>query len=130
MGMEEDLIEALKYATLGGKGKLPLDSMLKTLMNTVEINTLRRMQGDLSKMQAQLNERILRLSKQKPKAGVGADLDPYTILGVRPDATKEEVTRAYREKAATAHPDKGGTNEQMILVNAAKEAIFRFKGWT
>ena len=131
MGMEEDLLEALRHASFGtGKGKLPLDGMLGTLMNTVEINTIRRMQAELAKMQGQLNERILKLSKQKPKAGVEADLDPYTILGIRPDATKEEVKKAYSKKAWKAHPDHGGDVEQMTLVNAAREAIFRFKGWS
>ena len=131
MGMEEDLLEALRHASFGGgKGKLPLDGMLGTLMNTVEINTIRRMQAELAKMQDQLNVRILKLSKQKPKAGVEADLDPYTILGIRPDATKEEVKKAYSKKAWKAHPDHGGDVEQMTLVNAAREAIFRFKGWS
>lgn len=129
MSMEDSLFEALKYATMGSKGKLPVDGMLKTLMASVEINVLRKMQIDLAKMQEHLNKRIQELSKRKPATGVGKEMDPFTILGVRPDATKEEVEKAYRDKAWKAHPDHGGTNEEMILVNAAYQAIKQFMGW-
>jgi curved DNA-binding protein CbpA len=32
----------------------------------------------------------------------------YTLLGVAPDASLNEIKRAYRNKAKTTHPDKGG----------------------
>jgi DnaJ like chaperone protein len=32
--------------------------------------------------------------------------DPYTILGIGKDATKEEIKRAYRKLANKYHPDK------------------------
>ncbi|WP_330926799.1 J domain-containing protein [Candidatus Sororendozoicomonas aggregata] len=35
-------------------------------------------------------------------------LDPYTVLGVSPDATLEEVTKAYRKAMRQVHPDKSG----------------------
>jgi DnaJ like chaperone protein len=33
-------------------------------------------------------------------------LDPYTVLGIAPDASKEEIKIAYRRLAAQYHPDK------------------------
>ena len=39
---------------------------------------------------------------------------------------KEEIQGFEPVKA---HPDKGGSHEEMAKVNAAKEAIFIFKGW-
>ena len=33
------------------------------------------------------------------------DWDPYVVLGVRPGASREEVTRAYREQMKRYHPD-------------------------
>lgn len=43
-------------------------------------------------------------------------------LGVRPDATDAEIEAAYRNKARTAHPDRGGSAEQMNELQHAIEA--------
>ena len=114
MGIEDDLFSTLKYANLGGKAD-PL-KMMKTMLNNLEITLLER-------MDAQIKTRIGVLKSDD------TELDPFAILGVKTDATKEEVTRAYREKANKAHPDKGGSQMEMAKVNAAYEAIKLFKGW-
>ncbi len=56
--------------------------------------------------------------------------DPYAVLGVRPDATDDEIKQAYRALARKYHPDKyAGTdladmaNEKMKDINAAYEEI-------
>ena len=56
--------------------------------------------------------------------------DPYSILGIRPDATDEEVKQAYRELARKYHPDRYRdsdlsdlANEKMKEINAAYEQI-------
>ncbi len=36
----------------------------------------------------------------------GANFDPYAVLGVKPDATREEVHDAYIKMAKTYHPDR------------------------
>lgn len=125
--IEDDLFNMLKHFS-SGKG-IKFDTIAKGLMASVEINTLKNMQGELSKMNEKLNKRIEVLSKQTARTSA-MNLDPFSILGVRPDASEEEVKKAYKAKAAEVHPDKGGTNEQMILVNAAFEAIKRAKGWS
>jgi hypothetical protein len=43
----------------------------------------------------------------------------YRILGVRPDATPEEIKAAYREKIRKAHTDRGGKHEDAAEINAA-----------
>jgi hypothetical protein len=46
------------------------------------------------------------------------------VLGLAGPFTKDDIARAYREKAATAHPDKGGTTEAMqALSRARSEAL-------
>lgn len=53
--------------------------------------------------------------------------DPYKILGVSPDASDEEIKRAYRALAKKYHPDLNPGDEtaakKMQQVNAAYEQI-------
>lgn len=56
--------------------------------------------------------------------------DPYSILGIRTDATDEEVKQAYRELARKYHPDRYRdsdladlASEKMKEINAAYEQI-------
>jgi hypothetical protein len=48
----------------------------------------------------------------------------YTFLGVAPDASDEEVNKAFRLKALKLHPDKpGGSEEQFKLLRAHYQRI-------
>lgn len=53
--------------------------------------------------------------------------DPYQILGVSPDASDEEIKRAYRALAKKYHPDRNPGDQEaarkMQQVNAAYEQI-------
>ena len=46
--------------------------------------------------------------------------DLYQDLGVPRDADDAQIKRAYRRKAAKAHPDAGGSREEFEKVNQAK----------
>ena len=58
--------------------------------------------------------------------------DPYSVLGVKPDASDDEIKRAYRELARKYHPDNYQNNpladlaeEKMKEINEAYDTITR-----
>lgn len=61
--------------------------------------------------------------------------DPYQVLGVSPNASEEEVKRAYRELARKYHPDNYQNNpladlaeEKMKQINEAYDVITKTHG--
>ncbi|MEO1695102.1 MAG: DnaJ domain-containing protein, partial [Pseudomonadota bacterium] len=62
--------------------------------------------------------------------GAGADdasgmtvTEARAILGVAANATKDEITRAYKRAMMEVHPDRGGTDEDAARINQAKEVL-------
>ena len=60
--------------------------------------------------------------------------DPYSVLGVSPNASDEEIKRVYRDLARKYHPDNFQNNplsdlaeEKMKEINEAYEAITRMR---
>ncbi|CAE7940009.1 unnamed protein product, partial [Symbiodinium necroappetens] len=47
----------------------------------------------------------------------------YAFLEISPDASDQEVARAYREKARQVHPDKGGSDEEFKILAVHVEVI-------
>jgi curved DNA-binding protein CbpA len=48
----------------------------------------------------------------------------YELLGVYPDASMEDIKKAYRTKANIHHPDKGGNAETFKDVKKAYETLY------
>ena len=54
------------------------------------------------------------------------DLDPYVVLGVRRQASPDEIARAYKRAARLTHPDGGGSgagSERFRMVSDAYEVL-------
>ncbi|KAF4615920.1 hypothetical protein D9613_011286 [Agrocybe pediades] len=59
-------------------------------------------------------QKLLKQSKQK---------DYYKILDVSRDADAKTIKKAYRKQAKKAHPDQGGSEAKMALLNEAYEVL-------
>ena len=51
------------------------------------------------------------------------DIDYFQILDVKITSTKEEIRKAYKNKAKKAHPDKGGSNEEFLKLREAYDCL-------
>ena len=121
MGLEEDLQNLFKFTGAGTKDDV--GGMLNHLIINTQLNTLRQ-------MRKMIDEQLKLLGAQIGTEQGKKDVSAYDVLGVAPTATREEIDKAFHKKARVAHPDRGGTHEQMVLVNAAYEAIRQLRGWT
>ena len=63
--------------------------------------------------------------------------DAYRVLGITPDATDDEVRRAYKRMALENHPDRVASlgddirraaEKKFKEINEAKERIYRTRG--
>ncbi len=50
------------------------------------------------------------------------------ILGLKDDATKEDVIQAHRRMMQKVHPDRGGSTYLATKINAAKEILVKIRG--
>ena len=98
---------------------------------TDEVNALRRV------------AQRLRLSEQEVDSllnlhDASTNLDAaYKVLGISPDASDDEVRKAYRQLALKHHPDRVATlgddvrkaaEKKLKEINAAKDLIFKARG--
>ena len=50
---------------------------------------------------------------------------PWETLGLKPGASADQITAAYRAKARAAHPDAGGSTAAMAELNQARDAALK-----
>ena len=101
-------------------------------------------QEDLAWYASNLTDQELSLITKQPvisilKSHLQGDTleDAYKVLGVSPDATDDEVKRAYRKLALEHHPDKvaalgedvrRAAEKKFQQINDAKEKIWKARG--
>jgi DnaJ family protein A protein 2 len=52
-----------------------------------------------------------------------SDKELYDILGIQPNASIDEIKKAYRKQSKIHHPDKGGDTEMFKKINSAHEIL-------
>ena len=50
-------------------------------------------------------------------------LNPYQVLGVKADATPEEIKKAYRDAVMKHYPDKNGGKQEMFIMVVQVEVL-------
>lgn len=51
--------------------------------------------------------------------------DCWQVLGITKNASRDEIEKAYRTKAKSAHPDAGGSTDGMAKLNQAREEALK-----
>lgn len=54
---------------------------------------------------------------------LAAPEQPFQVLGVSATASTEEIETAYKRLASEHHPDRGGDEQKMARINAARDAL-------
>ena len=60
-----------------------------------------------------------------PRSSAMSEKDARSILGVGPEATREEIQAAYTRLMRRAHPDAGGSAGLASQLNAARDRLIR-----
>ncbi len=54
---------------------------------------------------------------------IDSNKDYYAVLGVDKDASRVDIDRSYKRLASKHHPDRGGSEERMKLLNEAYSVL-------
>lgn len=79
--------------------------------------------GLLTLLQYEVSYRNERLQEMQEEKDSYRGLDAYEYFGLDEEATDQEITRAYREKAKELHPDKGGDEEDFADMRKRYEQL-------
>lgn len=136
-GSMEDLLRKTMGFSFGGMGG-----------KTLPINILRQMQLQMLKtIKGNVDAQVKQLEALLGNAGMGTgastgsgipnqsgqqysdDMNPFIILGVDQSDNQDIIKTAWKKKSRECHPDRGGTNEQQMKVNAAYKTICLMYNW-
>jgi DnaJ-domain-containing protein 1 len=72
-----------------------------------------------------LGARALWSSRVNPVRPIVERQQALAVLGLPPDATRQQIKRRYRELAKKYHPDRGGDQKEMRRIIAAYQLLMK-----
>lgn len=72
-----------------------------------------------------LGARAFWSSRANPVRPILERQQALAVLGLPPDATRQQIKRRYRELAKKYHPDRGGDQKEMRRIIAAYELLMK-----
>jgi DnaJ-domain-containing protein 1 len=72
-----------------------------------------------------LSARALWSSRVNPVRPIVERQQALAVLGLPPDATRQQIKRRYRELAKKYHPDRGGDQAEMRRIIAAYQLLMK-----
>ena len=70
-----------------------------------------------------MSARALWSSRANPVRPIVERQQALAVLGLPPDATRQQIKRRYRELAKKYHPDRGGDQQELRRIIAAYELL-------
>jgi DnaJ domain len=62
-------------------------------------------------------------SPNRPNAGKMTTAQAYEVLGLKPDASRDDILQAHRRMMQKVHPDRGGSDYLASQINQAKDTL-------
>ena len=72
-----------------------------------------------------MSARALWSSRANPVRPIVERQQALAVLGLPPDATRQQIKRRYRELAKKYHPDRGGDQKEMRRIIAAYQLLMK-----
>lgn len=61
-------------------------------------------------------------ARQQPRGGM-TKAEALDVLGLKPDASKQDIVNAHRKLISKLHPDRGGSDYLAAQINLAKKTL-------
>lgn len=115
---------AAVYFELGGRQKVFACDAYSAVRDNVRALslTMAAMRSIARYGASQMLERALESFEALP-----APLDPWQVLGIVREASRDDIDAAFRRLALKHHPDHGGSTAKMAELNRARDLALAFK---
>jgi len=129
---QSGLGDALAQLTKGLRGRLPLvieaafllwGDRAVEMLRTDPASVVKALRAELVRIEGPANAKFWAFFSRELHASEQATTQARQVLGVKADATADEIKARYRQLARETHPDAGGDAEQFARISSAYEVL-------